>query len=52
MELADILTKETILPELQAGDRWQAIDELINNLVSTGKIRAENLLHFVRPEEV
>ena len=42
MELADILTKETILTELQAGDRWQAIDELIANLVSTGKIQAEH----------
>jgi mannitol/fructose-specific phosphotransferase system IIA component (Ntr-type) len=41
MELADILTKETILTELQAGDRWQAIDELIGNLVITGKIQAE-----------
>ena len=42
MELADILTTETILTELQAGDRWQAIDELINNLVATGKIQAEH----------
>ncbi len=42
MELADILSNETILPELQASDRWQAIDELINNLVSTGKIKAEH----------
>src|SRR5215469_11863958 len=42
MDLGDILTKEQILTDLQATDRWLAIDELINNLVSTGKVRAEN----------
>ena len=42
MELADILTKDQILTDLQAADRWQAIDELINNLVVTGKIQAEH----------
>jgi len=42
MELADILTKESILTDLQAADRWQAIDELIGNLVATGRIQSEN----------
>lgn len=42
MELADILTKDQILTDLQAADRWQAIDELINNLVATGKIKTED----------
>jgi fructose-specific phosphotransferase system IIA component len=42
MELADILTKDQILTDLQAADRWQAIDELINNLVATGKIQAQH----------
>jgi mannitol/fructose-specific phosphotransferase system IIA component (Ntr-type) len=42
MELADILTKDQILTDLAAADRWQAIDELIANLVSTGKIQAQN----------
>lgn len=42
MELADILTKDQILTELQATDRWQAIDELIGNLVATGKIQAQH----------
>lgn len=42
MELADILTKDQILTELQAADRWQAIDELIGNLVTTGKIQAQH----------
>lgn len=42
MDLADILTKDQILPDLQATTRWEAIDELINNLVATGKIKPEN----------
>src|SRR5215831_1000899 len=42
MDLGDILSKEQILTDLQATDRWQAIDELINNLVSTGKIKPEH----------
>jgi mannitol/fructose-specific phosphotransferase system IIA component (Ntr-type) len=42
MEFADILTEAQILTDLQAADRWEAIDELISNLVSTGKIKNEN----------
>jgi mannitol/fructose-specific phosphotransferase system IIA component (Ntr-type) len=42
MELADILTKDQILTDLQAADRWQAIDELIGNLVATGKIQPQH----------
>ena len=42
MDLGDILTKEQIIIDLQATDRWQAIDELINNLVATGKISPEH----------
>lgn len=42
MDLGDILTKDQIIPDLQASDRWQAIDELIGNLVATGKIKAEH----------
>src|SRR6516225_10160385 len=42
MDLGDILSKEQILTDLQAGNRWEAIDELINNLVATGKIKPEN----------
>jgi fructose-specific phosphotransferase system IIA component len=40
MDLADILTKAQIVPELRATNRWEAIDELIDNLVSTGRIQA------------
>src|SRR5437763_6074698 len=42
MDLGDILTKEQIITDLQAADRWQAIDELINNLAMTGKIKPEH----------
>jgi mannitol/fructose-specific phosphotransferase system IIA component (Ntr-type) len=42
MDLADILTKEQILPDLQATTRWEAIDELVNNLVTSGKIQPQN----------
>ena len=42
MEFADILTKDQILTDLQATNRWEAIDELINSLVTTGKIKPEN----------
>src|SRR5262252_11033753 len=43
MDLGDILTKDQIITDLKASDRWQAIDELINNLLTTGKIKAEHL---------
>src|SRR5690242_1465343 len=43
MDLGDILSKEQIITDLRATNRWEAIDELINNLVTTGKIKPENL---------
>jgi len=42
MNLGDILGPDNILPELQAADRWQAIDELIGNLVTTNRIKPEH----------
>src|ERR1700739_3778121 len=42
MNLGDILGPDNILPELQASNRWEAIDEWINNLVATGKIKPEH----------
>ena len=41
MNLGDILGPDNILPELKATNRWEAIDELIGNLVATGKIKAD-----------
>ena len=40
MDLGDILSKAQILPDLRAKERWEAIDELIENLVATGKIQS------------
>ena len=42
MDLGDILGKEQIITDLRATDRWQAIDELIDNLVATGKISPQH----------
>ena len=43
MNLADILTgASNILPDMQAADRWAAIDDLVGNLIATGKIKEEN----------
>jgi len=42
MNLGDILGPNNILPEMRATVRWDAIDELVNNLITTGKIKPEN----------
>ncbi|SPE52247.1 putative PTS IIA-like nitrogen-regulatory protein PtsN [Verrucomicrobia bacterium] len=42
MELGDILSKEQIITSMRAANRWEAIDELINNLVATGRIKPEH----------
>ena len=42
MDLVDILSKDQILTDLKAANRWEAIDELIANLVATGKIKPEH----------
>jgi mannitol/fructose-specific phosphotransferase system IIA component (Ntr-type) len=42
MNLGDILTLETILPDLNSANRWEAIDELVQCLVNTAKIRPEH----------
>lgn len=42
MNLGDILQKEQIITELRALNRWEAIDELIDNLVATGRIKPEH----------
>jgi fructose-specific phosphotransferase system IIA component len=40
--LGDILTEAQIITDLRATDRWEAIDELINKLVDTGRIKSEH----------
>ena len=42
MDLGDILSPDQIKPDLQAGTRWEAIAELITNLVECGKIKPEH----------
>ncbi|HJO09348.1 MAG TPA: PTS sugar transporter subunit IIA [Verrucomicrobiota bacterium] len=43
MDLADFLTKEQVVTDLKASDRWEAIEELIGLLVNNGQIKAEHL---------
>jgi mannitol/fructose-specific phosphotransferase system IIA component (Ntr-type) len=38
MNLGDIVTTQQIVPELKATNRWEAIDELVGVLVTSGKI--------------
>ena len=40
MSLANLLSAEQIIPEMKATERWSAIVELIDLLVSLGKIKS------------
>lgn len=54
MTLANLLSTGQILPELKADARWDAIGELVDVLVSTGKIRVEDrdqVLNAIRQRE-
>ena len=42
MNLTEILSSEQIVPRLAATDRWAVIDQLIDVLVRTHKIRTED----------
>ena len=42
MELADFLTKEQVVTDLKASDRWEAIEELIGLLVDSGQIKSDH----------
>lgn len=42
MMLANLLSAEQIIPEMQAGERWQAIEEIVNVLVEAGRISAKD----------
>ena len=55
MELADLLTKEQVVTELKATDRWEAIEELIELLVKNGHVKSENseaILSVVKKREI
>ncbi len=47
MDLNDFLGPKPIVIDLQAKDRWQAIDELIDALVANGKIKPKDKDAFV-----
>lgn len=38
MHLAEILTPAQIIPEMRATNRWEAIDELVAQLVASGRV--------------
>lgn len=42
MNLGDILSVDQIIPDLQASNRWESIDELVGNLIDCSKIRSEH----------
>ena len=42
MELADFLTKEQVVTDLKASDRWEAIEELIDLLVANGQVKSDH----------
>ena len=42
MNLGDILSLETILAEMTAANRWEAIDELIQQLVKANRIQPQH----------
>ena len=42
MTLGDLLEPDNVVPEMKATDRWEAIEELVDNLVESGKIRADS----------
>jgi len=54
MELADFLTKEQVVTDLKASDRWEAIEELIDLLVDSGQIKPdhrESIVSIVKKRE-
>lgn len=53
-KLDDLLSEAQIIVNLRATNRWEAIDELISNLVQTGKVKPEDrdaILGAVRKRE-
>jgi mannitol/fructose-specific phosphotransferase system IIA component (Ntr-type) len=42
MNLADLLSLEQIVPKMSATDRWSVLDQLVDVLVRTGKVPAQD----------
>jgi len=54
MTLANLLSESQIIPEMAAKERWQAIRELVDCLVASGKIQSadeEEILESIRQRE-
>lgn len=54
MTLGDILEEEQIAADLKAQDRWEAIDELVDQLVDSGKVNEsdrQSIIDVVRKRE-
>src|SRR2546430_14196669 len=54
MSLANLLSAEQIIPEMKATERWSAIVELIDLLVSLGKVKPadrDSILAALRQRE-
>ena len=49
MSLASLLSADQIIPEMKATERWPAIVELIELLVSLGRIKAEDQESILAP---
>ncbi len=42
MSLAKLLSAEQIIPEMRAGERWRAIEEIVDRLVQAGRVQAKD----------
>jgi len=42
MDLGDILSPQQVLSDMKASTRWEAIDELISQLIESARIKPEN----------
>ncbi len=54
MTLANLLSAEQIVPEMKATGRWEAIGELVETLVASGRIREadrESVLDSIKQRE-
>jgi nitrogen PTS system EIIA component len=54
MTLANLLSESRIIPELQSTERWDAIRELVDKLVESGKVQPadrEDVLACIRQRE-
>ena len=54
MKLSEIIHGKNVIPDLEAIDRWEVIDEMVDNLVESGVLRApdrEPILDAIKKRE-